>query len=282
MGAVILSVVCLMLLGSFGRASSARYYADERLGLPGTGDLRLSEDMATIYRILDKNIRLHGDELFSYPGMFSLNIWTDQPTPTTANVTHWFSLLTDAQQQAIIDQLEHDPRPVIVAQSYLIDYLIDHGFPPRSSLQRYIVQHFEPAFHIDTFQFWVRRGRTIAPISTVLFTATETAGLTKLELTTDAIGQASAIEIRGLFPPHNVIARLQPTTSRPWIISRVSADNTSLTTTSQAGSAASLEGLTRIEAKLWLGTRKLPPLDLLEVVLLDPAGHELDKLRFTN
>ena len=35
--------------------------------------------------------------------MFSFNLWTGLPSPTSANVTHWFTLLTEAEQQAIRD-----------------------------------------------------------------------------------------------------------------------------------------------------------------------------------
>lgn len=276
-GGVAFAAGAAVMLGVFVRASSQRYLGETPLGLPGASDLRLEDDMTTAYRILDKNVRLHGDELFSYPGMFSFNIWTHRPTPTAANVTHWFSLLNDAQQQAIITQLEQDARPVLIVQRYLINYLVYHGYAPRGPLQNFLTTHFAPLFRIDSFEFWVRQGRQAAAVSTARIGPTDTTNTDMLVLTTDAPGPIAAIEIRGLFPPHHLVARLAPDDVHPWEVQPLNADNS---VWGAAGSAPPPR-LKRISTKLYLGNRQLPPLDLLKVVLLDSTGRVVDTLRFT-
>lgn len=275
-GAVVFLAGAVVMLGVFIRASAKRYLGETPLGLHGTGDLRLEDDMTTIYRILDKNIRRHGDELFSYPGMFSMNIWTERPTPTAANVTHWFSLLNAGQQQAIITQLEQDARPVVVVQSYLINYLVFHGYPPRGPLQRYLITHFAPVFRIDTFEFWVRKGRHVAPISTAVLKKTDEPGTDILVMTTDTPETVRAIEIRGLFAPHNVVAHLVPDDTHPWKVEPIQPDDSARNPDNDT------PPLKRITTKLHRGMRQLPPADILEVVLLDAAGQVVDTLRFTH
>lgn len=279
---VLLGAGAVVVLAIFTRQSTRRYFHDEPLGLHGTGSLRLTEDMTSLYRILDDNIRTHGNLLFSYPGMFSLNIWTGRPAPTTANVTHWFSLLDDDQQAAIIDRLEHDPRAVVVVQSYLINYLVYHGYPPRGPLQHYLVEHFAPAFRVDTFEFWVHRGRTVAPLSTATLAEPDAHGVAELQLVTAAHAAAARIEIRGLFYPHNVVALVAASPARPWRITPLNADDHPAGPVQSAPGPVALAGISRIQAELHLGGGRLPPLDLLEVVLLAADGSELDRLRFTH
>lgn len=281
-GLALLAGGALVVLGIVTRLSTLRFFHDEPLGLHGTGPLRLTEDMTSLYRIMDRNIRAHGDLLFSYPGMFSLNIWSERPAPTTANVTHWFSLLDEDRQAAIVRRLEADPRAVVIVQSYLINYLVYHGYPPRGPLQHYLLQQFTPAFRIDTFEFWVHRGRTIAPLSTATVAEPDGAGAADLQLVTGARGPAARIEIRGLFAPHNVVARLGLSGDRPWTVTPLGPDGEPAGAPQQATTAVPLAGIQRITARLRLGSGRLPPLDLLEVVLLASDGRELDRLRFSH
>ena len=137
------------------------------LGLPGAEDVRLPEAPASATRLMVLNATAHGDMLFTLPGMFSFNQWTGLPTPTLANATHWFSLLRPAQQEEIIASLARSERPVFVAQRYVLDFLEDSKIPVTGPLHDYLLRNFERAFSIEHFEFWVRRGRSIAPLGTV-------------------------------------------------------------------------------------------------------------------
>lgn len=266
-----------VVLGVFGYVSHQRYYLGEPVGLHGAENLRLSDDITACYRILDKNVRRHGDLLFSHPGMLSFNIWTEKPTPTAANVTHWFSLLNETRQQEIIARLEADPRSVVIAQSYLINYLVQKGYPPSGPLQRYLVQNFQAAFRINTFEFWVRHGRTIAPLSIATLQPDET-GSSRLDLVSDIQGELASVEIRGLFHPYNRVAGFVPTTETTWSATPLHDDGRVAGEKIALAAPAPLEGLYRIS--LTLDPSRLPGLDLLEVVLLDRNGRRLDALLF--
>lgn len=144
----------------------SRYLDSRPLGLPGAASLRLPDSTTATYRLLCLNAAAHTDLLFSLPGMFSFNLWTGLPSPTLANVTHWFSLLDDTQQQAIIHVLEAHPRSGIIVQSGHVDFLRQRGLTPAGPLYDYLMRTYEPAFSVDGFEFRVRHGRHIAPLLT--------------------------------------------------------------------------------------------------------------------
>lgn len=134
------------------------------LELPGAERIRLPENATALFQILALNAAAHGDVLFSEPGMFSLNLWSGLPTPTLVNVTHWFSLLDESQQQATIRALEAHPRACVITQREHINFLIARGLRPGGPLHDYLAKNFTPAFTLDDFEFSVRRDRTVAPL----------------------------------------------------------------------------------------------------------------------
>lgn len=141
-----------------------RYREGSDLGLPGAEILRLPTSASALFRVLAMNSAAHGDMLFSEPGMFSLNFWSGLPTPTRTNVTHWFSLISSARQQAIIRALEAHPRACIIIQREHIEYLTRRSFAPAGELHDYIAKNFSPAFKLDNFDFCVRNQRRIDPV----------------------------------------------------------------------------------------------------------------------
>jgi hypothetical protein len=161
-------IVCVtaLMVATLGKIGWDRYPGSRRLELPGAEDIRLPDDMTYALRILHENLRAHAVMLFSFPGIYSTNLWTDLPTPTLANATHWFSLLPPARQQEIIDRLAATPQAVLVVQRDVLDYLAKYGFTTRGPLYDWLNANFEPAFALDGYELWVHRGRTIAALST--------------------------------------------------------------------------------------------------------------------
>jgi hypothetical protein len=158
--------VTVAMIAPLAKIGRERYANSPRLGLPGAEDVRLPTGATARYRALALNAAAHGDELFSLPGMFSFNLWTDLPTPTSANVTHWFSLLSEAQQREAIAALEGHPRACVIVQTTHLAYLKGQGLGPRGPLYDYIQHSFETAFELDGFEFRVRRGRHVAALLT--------------------------------------------------------------------------------------------------------------------
>jgi hypothetical protein len=118
------------------------------------------------YRALSLNAAIHADTLFSMPGMFSFNLWSERPPPTLANVTQWFLLLDNAQQRQIIAALERDPRACVIVDPKHLDFLRANGLGPSGELYDYLRHSFVPAFRLGLHEFWVKQGRRIAPFFT--------------------------------------------------------------------------------------------------------------------
>lgn len=155
----------LFMSGTLAQLGWSRYAASEPLGLPGAEDLRLLENHALSLRTLSVNASAHGDMLFSLPGLYSFNQWTGLPTPTLANATHWFSLLSAAQQAEVIAALDGAQRPVIIVQRGVLDFLQEGKFPLGGPLFGHVSQHFTRAFASEGYEFWVRKDRVIAPLN---------------------------------------------------------------------------------------------------------------------
>ncbi|MDP2136308.1 MAG: hypothetical protein Q8J74_00505 [Candidatus Didemnitutus sp.] len=279
--ALALAGVCGLTMGRLISMGYQRYTQDEPLGVPGVQRLRLSDDYTINLRLLVRNINAHAGTLFSYPGLFSFNLWTGRPTPTLANVTHWFSLLNEEQQQAIITQLETDPRSVVIVQSHIINYLVFHNLAPKGLLRDYILKHYHAAFRLDTYELWVRRGRQIAQLGIArLHIAPD--GPPRLELCTDAVGQATAVELQFLYAPFRPLLRLPLDATTGWKLTPLAPDGSPVGSTVDAALPVLLTGITRLETNLSQSPTLLPSLDQLRLVVLDDAGRTLDVLRFAN
>jgi hypothetical protein len=181
-----------------------RYTDGQNLGLPGAEIIRLPERSAGLFRVMTMNAAAHGDVLFSLPGMFSLNLWTDLPTPTKANVTHWFSLLDEPRQRAIIAALEAAPRACVIIDRGHETFLAERGLAPKGLLYDYVQQAFTPAFKVDQIEFCVRRGRVITP-----FLLAETRVRAADATTPDA--ENTLLTFAMLVPPRRPVARVHLT-----------------------------------------------------------------------
>ncbi len=174
--------VTLFTAGQLGKIGAERFYSSQPLALPGAESLRLPDDITYDLRIITENLRAHADLLFSFPGIFSANLWSGLRPPTPANATHWFSLLRPAQQQEIVDRLEAAPRAAVLVQRDLLEFLDRQHFSTASPLRDWFVVHFQPVLKIDGYEIWLRRGRTIAPLSTARIGSPASSG-EQLEIT---------------------------------------------------------------------------------------------------
>lgn len=173
------------------------------LRLPGAEDIVVPDNTVFGLRIAAANARAHSGTLFSLPGLYSFNLWTGCPTPTLANATHWFSLLTADTQRAIITRLHADPRAMVIVQLDTFRYLGEHGFPIQGPLASYLAGEFAPAFEVDSYAVWVRRGRTLAPLYTgKLRAAAGSDSAAELELVLPALpAPAARVEVWDLAAP---------------------------------------------------------------------------------
>jgi hypothetical protein len=167
---------------NLGQIGYAKRSIGETLDLPGAGQVKPGNDTVYGLRIVAENATAHADLLYSLPGLYSFNLWTGLPTPTLDNATQWFLSLNDTRQAAIRDRLQSDPRAALIVQKDTLKFLVDHGFRVRGALGDYLGTQFQQAFEVDGYAFWVRKGRTVAPLSTGKAFAGTAPDRTRLEL----------------------------------------------------------------------------------------------------
>jgi len=136
------------------------------LDLPGARWVRPPPDSTATFRIVTRNLHLHAGTVFSLPGMLSLNIWSEKPTPTQFNATHWFSLLSEARQAEIALRLDADPTALVVLQRDLLRFLLEHGFRPAGLLHDHLLARFVPLARIDGYDLWGHPGRKLDFVDT--------------------------------------------------------------------------------------------------------------------
>ncbi len=201
---VALGVALVATVGWRFKGAANRYREGSDLALPGAELLRLPTEATALFRLLATNASAHGDLLFTEPGMFSFNLWTSLPTPTLANVTHWFSLLSPPRQQAIIASLEAHPHACIIVQRDHMNYLTRRSFAPAGELHDYIAKNFSPAFTLDDFEFHVRNGRRIDPLLLGEM----------LVLADTPAAENTALKLRLLLPAGRAIERIELSSPR--------------------------------------------------------------------
>lgn len=157
----------LFPLWAIGIATKEAYARYSRAGTAVLADsqLHLSPWQHSTLSVLIENARFHGDVLFSLPGMFSFNVWTKLPTPTLANITQWWSLLSSARQADIQSKLSAAKRPVIIVQRYSITSGFAGHVYRQTPLTRFIESDFEPILTLDSYELWIRRGQTTASLA---------------------------------------------------------------------------------------------------------------------
>jgi hypothetical protein len=154
-------------LVELGRVGKARIENGTALGLPGAERLMLPTAVASMVHIISTNARTSSSVLFSLPGAFSYNLWSSVPTPSLRNVTHWFSLLSESEQQSIIHAMDAEPHSAFVLQGPLLKGLFDSNFRVQGPLVSYLRINYYEVLKFDAASFWVRKGRLV-PVFGVL------------------------------------------------------------------------------------------------------------------
>jgi hypothetical protein len=201
---------------NLGSTAWQRWHSSLPLELPGAEHLRLPETVRGPLRILSLNASIHADVLYSRPGLFSFNLWTELPTPTRHNATHWFWLLNEGQQQAIATHLAHQPRAAVITHRTLEAFIRDRlGIPVEGPLQTAIARNFIPLFSLSDYDFMLRTERQAVPFFIIQhYTRTEVLPDDPhphlIEVNVGARVRVAAIEYRDIAAPPATLARLGP------------------------------------------------------------------------
>ena len=123
----------------------------------GANRLRLPAEDAAVYTFLVNNIEADCDQLFSMPGIFSLNLWTRKETPNGFNATAWMQLFDENQQQAVIEDLKKSSRPCVVYYAPLAQGGVRQPRVRDFPLARYILDNFKIEASDGEYHLMTRR-----------------------------------------------------------------------------------------------------------------------------
>jgi hypothetical protein len=134
------------------------------LDLPGARRVHVSEQDAVTYRTLATKIDETCDMLFTMPGMGSLNLWSERPTPNGYNLTAWMTAFTSEEQQEIVAILRQTKRSCVVYNPQLLDFWMPLGVTQLSSspLAGYVFHETRPVSFVSGYQVRVP-GKPITP-----------------------------------------------------------------------------------------------------------------------
>ena len=119
------------------------------LALPGAERVRVPREQATLYRLLAENLAKRCRTFVTQPGLFSFHLFTGMDPPTRLNATVWMLLLSDAQQERIVERLAGSPAPVCALRRQRRVFT--------TPLARYIEERFVTLFEVESFEFRIRR-----------------------------------------------------------------------------------------------------------------------------
>jgi hypothetical protein len=118
-------------------------------GLPGAEKIRVPAEQAALYKLLVGTLTARCRTFVTQPGLNSFYLFTGMEPPTRTNATVWMLLLSDAQQERIVERLAHAPQPVCALRRQRRVFT--------TPLARYIEERFVTLYERDFFEFRVRR-----------------------------------------------------------------------------------------------------------------------------
>lgn len=286
LGHAILPLIGLLQLGLLFQTGWQYYGSSRPLGLPGAENLRPPSMSRLVLRTLTLNAALHADVLFSRPGMFSYNLWSGVPTPTTQNATHWFWLLDEPAQQAIITRLRETPRSAVIVSRQLDELITVFNVPMRGPLHDYVETGFRPLFDLPMLglQFLIPQNSRAVPFGLVevFVSAAEPIAPDRpilLQTNVALDGKLDAVNIQAIESPWHVYEAFTPHNAR-LVLEPVTPQGETIGPALELPLTAPVRGLFRLSIYL---SRRPSCLDRsAELVLTgtDPAGKTLSESLF--
>jgi hypothetical protein len=280
LGHALLPLACILQLGLLLQTGWDFHRPSRPLGLPGAEGLRPPAYTRLALRTLTLNATLHADVLFSRPGMFSYNLWSGVPTPTAQNATHWFWLLDEPAQQAIITRLRETPRSALITSQLLDDFLATINVAMTGPLHDHLRAAYRPLFTLRPLQmsFQVPQDSGAVPFGLVdvLIPAADQNlpdKVTLLQTNVALTGELHSVELREIEPPWTTRGSFTPASAR-LVLEPITAQGNLIGPALTLPLQRPVRGLYRLTVHL----SHRPSLDRpsqLELVGLDPAGEVL-------
>jgi hypothetical protein len=285
-GHALLPLAGALQLGLLLQTGWIFHRSSQPLGLPGAESLRPPAQTRLALRTLTLNAALHADVLFSRPGMFSYNLWSGVPTPTAQNATHWFWLLDEPAQQAIVARLRETPRAAVITSQLLDEFLGTINVPMTGLLQDHLLTQYRLLFSLPTtrLNFWVPHASRAVPfgrVDVLLPAATQSSpGIPLLLQTNVALdGELRSVTLRTIEPPWTDQAVFGPQNSR-LVLEPITPQGESIGAAIELPLSTPVRGLFRLS--LYLAHRPVCLDRPTELVLtgIDPTGKTLSESLF--
>jgi hypothetical protein len=144
------------------RLMRAQYELAQPLALRGTGAIRIDERDVATYQWLVHNLAPF-ETFYSLPGLNSLYFWTGKRSPTRFNLSGFWFLLTQAQQETVIAALDRQSSLAVVhvARDDYFPALQTDGTP--WPLLEHIRQRYETAARVGMYELRLRPGTAFEP-----------------------------------------------------------------------------------------------------------------------
>lgn len=133
------------------------YYGGLPLNLYGSARIRLPEREVAAYNFITENIKYNCDSLFPVPSIFSFYFWAQKESPTKLNAYSWMNILSDAQQQSIIETLKTSKSGCVVYNRDWTKYwawkLTEEDWRTKVPLSAYIFNNYTSRGEANGYEF---------------------------------------------------------------------------------------------------------------------------------
>jgi hypothetical protein len=120
------------------------YESFSALDFPGARHVRIEPDKAAALRAIVARINSSCGTLVTEPGLFSFHLWTGKPSPAGVDHQVWMSLLGDAKQNAVVQELARDPRACVVYQQDVVKFWTGGVDIDAKPAVKFIRENFHP------------------------------------------------------------------------------------------------------------------------------------------
>jgi hypothetical protein len=153
----------LLIVGlNLGFAWDARrtYESFSALDFPGARHVRVEPDKAAALRAIVSRINSSCGTLVTEPGLFSFHLWTGKPSPAGVDHQVWMSLLDNAKQSAIVQELASDPRACVVYQQEVAEFWASGADIQAKPVVRFIRENFHKVIEGSGYSLLMRNPPT--------------------------------------------------------------------------------------------------------------------------
>jgi hypothetical protein len=133
-----------------------RYERLEPVNLPGAHRLRLETSKAVALRELIMRTNASCRTLVTAPGMLSFYFWTGLPVPSPFDYETWIVDLSDAEQNALAQDLSGVPQVCVIYNQYAVDIWRKGKDISSKPMMRFIESSFHETFEGGGYRFMIR------------------------------------------------------------------------------------------------------------------------------